>query len=201
MRRPVSRRPRGFQLVELAIVLGVLSILMMIAVPPIFQASGWLRVRLAAWEVVGVMRAARMYAVRHAAHVGVKFHTGSGSAIYWTLHRDADGDGVRSDDIRDGIDPALGPPQRLDLGGTIRFGFPPGRAPRDPGDPHHRLTRLEDPIRFNQSDIASFGPLGESTPGSVYVTDGLARLAVVRVFGRTAKVKILCYDAVRETWQ
>ncbi len=201
MRRPLCRRQRGFQLVELAIVLGILSILMMIAVPPIFQASAWVRVRLAAWEVVGVMRAARMYAVRHATHVGVKFHTGAGSAIYWTLHRDGDGDGVRTDDIRAGIDPAVGPPQRLDLGGTIRFGFPPGRAPRDPGDPRHRLTRLEDPIRFNRSDIASFGPLGESTPGSVYVTDGLARLAVVRVFGRTAKVKVLCYDEARETWQ
>ena len=48
--------------------------------------------------------------------------------------------------------------------------------------------------------MASFGPLGTSTPGSLYVTDGLENLAVVRIFGRTGKVKIMLYDPATEAW-
>jgi hypothetical protein len=48
--------------------------------------------------------------------------------------------------------------------------------------------------------MASFSPLGESTPGSLYLTDGLDNLAVVRIFGRTAKVKVMLYDREREVW-
>jgi hypothetical protein len=86
------------------------------------------------------------------------------------------------------------------MGSLVRFGFPPGAAPRDPGDPSRRLGNLRDPIRFNRSDIASFGPLGGSTPGSLYLTDSKYRLAVVRLFGRTGKVRILRYDPATEKW-
>ena len=83
----------------------------------------------------------------------------------------------------------------------MRFGFPPGRAPRDPGNPRRRLDRLDDPIRFNSSDIASFSHLGTSTPGSVYVTDGERCLSAARVFGITGKVSVLAYDTARESWR
>ena len=63
------------------------------------------------------------------------------------------------------------------------------------------MDRLDDPIRFNRSDIASFGPLGGSTPGSLYVTDSIRHLAAVRVFGRTGKVKVLRWDAVEDRWR
>jgi hypothetical protein len=87
------------------------------------------------------------------------------------------------------------------MGGHVRFGFPPGPAPKDPGNPSRRLDRLEDPIRFNRSDIASFNHLGGSTPGSLYLTDGQSHLAVVRLFGRTGKVKVMHYDSITETWE
>ncbi|MCB1009629.1 MAG: hypothetical protein KDB94_12155, partial [Acidobacteria bacterium] len=82
-----------------------------------------------------------------------------------------------------------------------RFGFPAGRAPRDPGSPGRRLDRLDDPIRFNRSDIASFSPLAGATPGTVYLTDGERRLVAVRVTGRTGRVRILAYDVATETWR
>ena len=87
------------------------------------------------------------------------------------------------------------------MGSYAHFGFPPGPAPRDPGNPSSRLDRLDDPIRFNRSDIASFDQLGTSTPGSLYLTDGRALLSVVRLFGRTGKVKILRYDSKTEKWE
>ena len=76
-----------------------------------------------------------------------------------------------------------------------------GNRVPDPGDPGRPLDRLDDPIRFNSSDICSFSPTGESTPGSIYLWDGHDRMAVVRVFGRTAKVRTLYYRRGDREWK
>jgi hypothetical protein len=133
--------------------------------------------------------------------VGVKFRTDARGRVAYRLYRDADGDGVRTADINAGVDPPMGPwIELLHLGQHVRFGFPPGPAPKDPGDPSRRLNRLHDPIRFNRSDLASFNHLGGSTPGSAYLTDGRSCLVVVRLFGRTGKVKRMRYDQRSESW-
>jgi len=161
-----------------------------------------LKMDLATHELVGVLRLARSYAVRHSTKVGVKFRPGVDAGATFTLYRDGDGDGVLTADIDSGVDPQVKPPRQLaHFGSFARFGFPPGPPPRDPGDPGSRLDRLDDPIRFNRSDIASFNHLGGSTPGSLYLTDGRYLLSVVRVYGRTGKVKILRYDQETELWQ
>ena len=134
--------------------------------------------------------------------MAVKFFTADPAEVSYALFADGDGDGVRNDDIDSGVDPQVAPARGLThFGRHVGFGFPPGLAPRDPGNPSRRLDRLDDPIRFNRSDLASFSPLGGSTPGSLYVTDGVEELAVVRLFGRTGKVKVLRYDAEQESWQ
>lgn len=135
--------------------------------------------------------------------MALKFHISpDGRRVSYVLYRDGDGDGVLSRDIQSGADPPESLPMDLShMGAHVRFGFPEGPAPRDPSDPRRRLTRLDDPIRLNRSDMASFSPLGESTPGSLYLTDGSDHLAVVRIFGRTAKVKVMYYDREREVWE
>ena len=62
------------------------------------------------------------------------------------------------------------------------------------------MDRLDDPIRFNQSDLASFDPLGTATPGSLYLTDGQSRLTAVRVTSRTGRVRVLRYDSRARAW-
>jgi type II secretory pathway pseudopilin PulG len=194
------RRQAGFQLLELLAVLAVAALLGALGVPPLLRASAESRARLAAAEIVGVLRLASSYAVRHGVNVAVKFRL-RGEEVTWELCRDGDGDGVLSADIASGVDPTIEPPRRLQhVGRDVRFGFPPGAAPRDPGDPRRRLDRLDDPIRFNRSDLASFDPLGGATPGSVYLTDGDSRLVVVRVFGSTGKVRTASYDRRSQTW-
>ena len=122
--------------------------------------------------------------------------------VSYRLYGDGDGDGVLTRDIESGVDPPLGPSRQLiHVGRHVRFGIPLGPPPRDPGDPRRRLGNLQDPIRFNRSDLASFNPLGGSTPGSLYLTDGHDHLAVVRVSGRTGRVRVLIYDFVRELWR
>jgi prepilin-type N-terminal cleavage/methylation domain-containing protein len=193
---------RGFSLVELVAVLALLGTLLTVAAPPLLRISGGLRVRLAADELVGVLRLARVYAVRHNANVAVKFRTEKNGAVTFTLYRDGDGDGVLTKDIDKGVDPAVGPPQRLsNFGRGVGFGFPPGPPPTDPGSPGKPLSGLGDPIRFNTSDLASFDPIGTSTPGTLYFTDGQRRLAAVRVFNRTGKVRVLIYDPETRVWR
>jgi type II secretory pathway pseudopilin PulG len=188
-------------LVEALIVLSVMGALLAMSVPNLVHMTRRLRVEMAAHELGGLLRRARFRAVREGSNVGVKLFL-SGSRVTYGLYRDGDGDGLSSRDIANGVDPALEPIRELGhLGSHVRFGFPTGKAPRDPGDPRRRLTRLEDPIRFNRSDMASFSPLGTSTPGSLYLTDGSTHLAVVRLFGRTGKVKVMLYDAETETWE
>ena len=62
------------------------------------------------------------------------------------------------------------------------------------------MTKLDDPIRFNRSDLASFSPMGAATPGSVYISDQRSNLVVVRVTSRTGRVRVLRYDYDTEVW-
>jgi type II secretory pathway pseudopilin PulG len=203
----MTRRPAaegGFSLLDLLLTVSILGIVVLVSTPPLMRATAELRLRMAASEASRIFAAARSYAVRHSANVGVKFHPGeNGAATTWSLHLDGDGDGVRTADLRDGTDPAVpGAGNVVDrpasFASGIGFGFPEGPLPRDPGG--RRLTRRDDPIRFNNSDVAAFGPLGTSTPGSLYLTDG-ERLAAVRVTNRTGRVRVLLYDAERGEWR
>jgi len=197
----VRNPERGYQLIELVVAMAVSSLVLALGVPPLLTLAAGLRVDLAAAEVASAFHVARAYAIRHDANVGLKFEVALDGSVTWALYRDGDGDGVRTADIRSGDDPrVLGPTRLSHLGRQIHFGFPPGRAPRDPGDPRRRLTGLDDPIRFNNSDIASFSALGTGTPGTVYITDGSRHLSAARVTGRTARIARLTYDVARERW-
>jgi type II secretory pathway pseudopilin PulG len=197
----MRRSDTGFQLPELLTVMGCLAITVTLAVPPFLRLSGALRVRLGAAEVTAALRTARSFAILRGVNVAVKFRTAPGGVVTFALYRDGDGDGVANQDIDSGVDPQMVPARPLaHLGRQVRFGFPEGTPPRDPGDPRRRLDRLDDPIRFNTTDLASFNPLGGSTPGSIYLTDGRA-LAVVRVLGVTGRVRVLEYDGRAERWR
>jgi type II secretory pathway pseudopilin PulG len=195
------RAQRGFSLADLLVAMAVAGLVVAIAVPPLQRIASRLTLRIAAQQVVGVMREARLFALRQSQNVGVKFRTDAAGNVRWALYLDGDGDGVRTDDIDKGIDPMAAPERTLDgFGRSVRLGFPPGPAPRDPSDRYRRLDRLDDPIRFNRSDLASFTPMGGATPGSVYLTDGVARLMAVRTDSRNGRVRILEWDRARQEW-
>ena len=199
-RRDRLVRERGFQLLEVSVVVTILGLSAAWALPRLDRWSSGVRVRLAADECLTAMRKARALAISRGERVGLKFRI-EGDRYSYTLHRDGDGDGLLTADIESGTDPALAPMRQLaHLGADVRFGFPEGIVPTDPSNPGTPLDNLDDPIRFNLSDIASFSSLGESTPGSLYITGG-GHLVAVRVFNRTGKVKIIRYFRDEEIWK
>lgn len=199
--RPVRVRRAGYTLIEILAVLAIAGVALVLAIPSVTSWAGSVGVRVAAGEVAGRLHQARREAIHSQRFVAVKFRRDASGTTTTTLYRDGDGDGVRNDDIRVGVDPVVSPEQPLGhLGRVARFGFPPGPAPFEPGGTT-RLDRLDDPVRFNRSDLASFSPRGTGTPGSVYLTDGRRSLSVVRVTSRSGKIAVFSYDPHEEVWR
>jgi hypothetical protein len=115
------------------------------------------------------------------------------------IHDDGDGDGVRNDDIDSGVDPLVfGPVSVKSRWPKVTVGFIRGFTARDPkGNP---VGDLSDPIRFGRSDIASFSPLGDCSPGSVWLGDGRSRQSLVRLTPGSATIAIYEWVASRGTW-
>jgi type II secretory pathway pseudopilin PulG len=189
---------RGFALNELLIGMMILGTLLSIIVPTALQLRQSVSIRSAVHETTVAFYRARSYAISRNRNVGVKFRQ-TAIGWEWALYADGNGNGVRTAEIVSGVDPYLGalyPWNRNDVLPGIMTGI---RVP-DPGSPGSYLDRIDDPIRFNNSDICSFSPMGESTPGSVYLWDSHDRMAVVRVFGRTAKIRTLYYRRGERGW-
>ena len=196
--RFADRSASGMSMIEVSIFLLITGFLWTLTIPSLSHWWSGLRLEMAAGEMAGELHLARSYAVRNQARVGVKFWMEPDGTVYQRIYRDNDGDGVRSRDIEEGIDTPVRPAHRLE--GRVRFGFPPGEPPTDPGD-GRLLDRLEDPIRFNRSDLASFSSNGMATPGTVYLTDGRHHLAAVRIASRSGKINVLRFDPEARSWR
>lgn len=195
----LSRLPAGISSVELVVVMALTAALAAATARGAFQVQSALAVRSAAAELAATFFRARAFAIARGVSVGVKFRR-DGGRYEWALYRDGNGNGIRSAEIASGVDRSLGIAvawKRSD----VRPGILEGGSVPDPSTPGQTLDRPDDPIRFGSSDICSFSPVGESTPGSVYLWDGHDRMAVVRVFGRSAKVRTLYYFRGEKSWR
>ncbi len=191
--------PRGFTSLELVIVLALCAALVTATAAGAFQLQASLAIRSAAAELAAAFFRARSYALTRGVAVALKFRT-DGGRYEWALYRDGNGNGVRTSEIASGVDRSLGLSIPW-LRGDVRPGILQDSPVPDPASPGSKLDRLDDPIRFNNSDLCSFSPVGESTPGSVYLWDGRDRMAVVRVFGRTAKIHTLYFVRGEKSWR
>jgi hypothetical protein len=188
----------GVSAVELVGVLAILLAVGAAATAGVGHLRSVLSVRSAAVEVGAVLYRARMYAITQGVNVGVKYRLRDGR-YEWALYGDGNGNGVRSAEIASGVDRSIGV---LATWGRndVRPAIMTGASIPDPDGSGRLSGSTTDPIRFNRSDICSFSPLGESTPGSVYLWDGGDRMAVVRVYGRTGKMRTLYYRRGDSQW-
>jgi type II secretory pathway pseudopilin PulG len=184
----------GATLAELAIVLGLVSLLAATTAPLTKAATERGRARQAAMFVAGVLRNARQQALVQSRSVGLVFDL---AASRWTfrLCEDGNGNGLRRADVAAGTDVCFG--DRVDLAVLfpgVRVAVDPGlRGPGgEPGSP--------DPVRFGASDMASFSAIGSCTAGSVFLQAADGTPFVVRVAGITGRTRVLRYETRSRVW-
>lgn len=193
------RQPiRGATLPDLLTTLAVLALGAGLSGGAVYAYATTTSLRAASHEIATVFAQARATAIHRGAYCGVKWVSRDGDLVL-RIHLDGDGDGVRNDDIERGIDPPLAAPVSVkSRWPKVTVAFIPGFLARDPrGNP---VGDLSDPIRFGRSDIASFSPFGDCSPGSVWLGDGRSRQALVRLTPGTATIRIYEWTASRGTW-
>jgi prepilin-type N-terminal cleavage/methylation domain-containing protein len=195
----VSRRMQrdGYSLVEMIVALAIIGLFLTMALPAFGNLQRRFALRAATSELRAIFQKTRMRAITRRANAGVRF-VRTGDAWSFAVYDDGDGDGLRNDDIASRVDP-LAEPSRpvLQESRAIRFGLLP-YAIKDPdGDP---LLPSASPVQFNRSTLCSFSPVGESTPGTVYLTNDAGDVWAVRVYGATAKVRVTRYDVAKKKW-
>jgi len=179
---------RGHTLVEMVLVVAILVIFGTLSVPHIRAYSEEVHLLGAGHVFRGEFRKARSMAVMRGVNTALRFESLAGGG--WSLSTYADGNrnGVLSADIAAGIDRrVLGPRQLTTGAGDVRVAINPG-TPAVP--PDRGTLDPADPIRFGQSNMLSFSPLGTATPGTFYLAGAHAQ-AAVRVTPGTARVRLM----------
>lgn len=177
----------GHTLVEMVVVVAILVIFGTLSVPHIRAYSEEVHLLGAGQVFRGEFRKARSMAAMRNVNTALRFESQAGG---WTLSTYADGNrnGVLSLDIAAGIDRRVAGPRQLTTGaGDVRVGINPA-TPAIP--PDHGTLDPADPIRFGQSNMLSFSPLGTATPGTFYLAGAHAQ-AAVRVTPGTARVRLM----------
>jgi len=193
----VSRHQRGFSLMELLTVVSIIGLIVAVAVPSFLNLRRRAALRAASAELRTQFHLARSRAISRNVNCGLKFLL-LGGEWHFAVYQDGDHDGVRNDDIKSGKDRLVARP---------RVVFPTSRAVtigllnvaiKDPdGD---LLSPKKSPVVFNKSAICSFSPLGESSSGTIYLTDRGLDLYAVRVYGASAKIRVLRYVRGTGKW-
>jgi type II secretory pathway pseudopilin PulG len=186
----------GYTFVELMFVIGLVATLSAIAVPQTLAALDDSRTLGAARYISSRCQRARMEAVMRSADVGLRFVLENGTYAY-AAYVDGNRNGIRSADIRSGVDSLVMPAERLrDVFSSVDFGALPNLPPIDPGG----TPPGDDPVRLGTANILSFTAKGTSTSGSVYIRGQRAQYAV-RIFGDTGKTRVLRFDPRGNRWR
>ena len=168
------------------------------SVPALWEILAEEALATASREVAGILTAARARAVFQGAEVGVKWVANAGDLVL-TVYQDGNGNGVTTADIKKGVDRLVAGPYWLGSRYPgVNFSFVPGMDGGDPGGAP--IGDLSDPVRFGRSNICSFSPVGNASPGTVYLSNRKRRQAAVRVSPTTAKIQIWTWHGKKQKW-
>ena len=186
-------RERGSTLVELLFTVALIATVLAIGLPATSDAIDAHRTASAARYLAGRVNLARMEAVKRSTSVGLRFEDAGGDYTF-AVYVDGNANGVRTADIRSGIDPVILERERLsDTFPFVQIGLMPG-VPEIDGS-----AGTGDGVRIGSSKILTLGANGTATAGTLYVHGRRLQYAV-RVFGVTARTRVLRYDVVSRTW-
>ena len=133
------------------------------------------------------MALARTQAVARGTTLALVFDR-TARGIAFRVHRDGNRNGVRTTDVRSGVDAPIDDRVRL-------YELFPGAAIGVTAS-----SPSSDPIRLGGGDILSFTPSGTASSGTLYVSGRDGTQWAVRVLGATARTRVLRYVPERDAW-
>ena len=188
---------RGAAFMDIIVATALCVVMAAVAVPVIGGTLDRERTIIGTRYLAGQLQRARLESLRRARAVAVRIEV-VGSRTALRLFADGDGDGVLQVDIDLGIDRPLTAPAWLDdhaSGISLRINQKvtdiSGASTLEPGD---------DPLRIGNTSLVTFSPVGSSTSGTLYVAAPQGPQMAVRVFGATARVRVLMFDARMQLW-
>jgi prepilin-type N-terminal cleavage/methylation domain-containing protein len=185
---------RGYTLIELLLVLAILAVLTGTALPITSDAIDAHRTLGATRYLAARIGNARMDAIKRSTPVALRFEAGPGDYTY-RCFVDGNRNGVRTADIRGGIDLPHGAAERLgDNFAGVRLELM-ADAPDADGQPNTGT----DGVRIGAARILTATPDGTATAGTLYVRGRNVQYAI-RVLGTTGRVRVLQYHRGGRRW-
>jgi prepilin-type N-terminal cleavage/methylation domain-containing protein len=177
---------KGFSLLEMVVVMGLLLVVGAVAAPAIKAYSVESHILGAGRQFKWEFMKARSIAVRSGVQTAIRFEVSADGRDEYSTYSDGNGNGVLSADIVAGIDHRISGPLPLAGGAPgVRVGILPGVK-----DPDGVPLDTEDPIRFGRSNMLSFSPFGTASPGTFYLA-GEGVQGAVRVTPGNSRVRML----------
>ena len=191
---------KGYTLAELLAVLAIVAMAVAVALPAAATLRDGGRAAAGARTLTAILAAQRWKSVATHRVRGLQFRK-VGNAWSWREVEDGNGNGLRSAEIARGIDPVLTADGALERQvPDVRLGFPPGGTYPEAPPGIDTLGEGDDPVRFGRSDLVSFSPLGSSSSGTIYVTDGRNALFAIVLFGPTSRLRVWRYRPLERRW-
>ncbi|OFW05985.1 MAG: hypothetical protein A3H96_00160 [Acidobacteria bacterium RIFCSPLOWO2_02_FULL_67_36] len=184
----------AYTLLELLFVMAITATVASVAVPLTSDAIDAQRTRMAARYFAARIAEARMQAVMRSASVGLKFEPGSPDYRF-TSYLDGNHNGVRTADIRSGVDrPLIGAEHIGDNFPAVRFGLMAGLP-----DVNGAANTGTDGVRIGSARILTMSANGTATAGTLYLHGRRVQCAV-RVLGITGRTRVLEYHTGDRKW-
>lgn len=181
----------GYSLLELTVALGIILLMGSVALPNIIGYRQEAALLGAALGFKSEFMRARSIATTRNTQTAIRFETDVAGRTTYSTYVDGNFNGILAADIVNGTDRRIAGPFRLDAG---QSGVEVGVLPDAPSPEGGRLG--SEPIRFGNSRMISFSPLGTGTPGTFYLRTK-SSMAGVRVTGGSARVRIMILRGVR----
>lgn len=178
---------RGFSLMESLLAIGLLLALAAFATPSILRGLDDARGMSAARHIAGLARFTRAQAALRSASAGLRFEQ-RGSDYRYAVYVDGNGNGLRTRDVRRGVDRAITPVEQI---GDRFPGVTIGLAPGGSGSAGDIAGEGTDPVRFGVANTLTFSPLGTARSGTIFLRTRQGRQYAVRVLGATGRTRVL----------
>ena len=186
----------GYSLTELAVTVGFVAAIAAIAVPAVEAGLDEARTASAARYLSARLADARLEAIQRSTEVAIRFSRVGGLYTY-AVYADSNHNGVLARDVQDHVDQAIRAEESLSHHfRNVDFGTLAGLPAIDAGG----TPPGNDPVRCGSSNSLSFGPLGTSSSGTVYVLGRSRSQYAVRVFGGSAKIRVYRFDWRSNRW-